>query len=165
MEFWKQVRMAETTIEQQESIIELTVIGDIKSGFETLGQCPSSSRFNPNECIIELKQEFAEGLHNIELASHILVLYWFDRANRNALMRKTKPDQAKRGVFASRSPGRPNPIAVSVVKLLGHEGNSLRVSGMDCLDGTKVIDIKPYIPADDRFDDAQIKWQLPQPKN
>lgn len=143
--------------------IELTAIGIIKTGLETLDQCPSSSRFNPAEITIELKQEYAKELHNIELASHILVLYWFDQANRNALTRKTGADEATRGIFASRAPGRPNPVAVSVVKLLKHEGNCLTVSGMDCLDGTQLIDIKPYCPDDDRIDEAQIGWVFPPP--
>ncbi|MEM9629881.1 MAG: tRNA (N6-threonylcarbamoyladenosine(37)-N6)-methyltransferase TrmO [Pseudomonadota bacterium] len=142
-------------------VIELTAIGRINTGFMTLDQCPGSGRFNEGTSTIELKSEFAQGLHNIQMASHAIVLYWFDKANRNSLMRKTKPGEAQRGVFASRSPGRPNPVAVSVVRIIKHDGSTLTVSGLDCLDGSSVIDIKPYCPEEDRMDDARIGWTFP----
>lgn len=145
----------------QNASIELTAIGKIRTGFDTLDKCPSSGRFNPAESLIEVRTEFAEGLLNIELASHIMILYWFDKADRTSLSRGTASNSVSRGVFASRSPNRPNPIAVSIVKLLGVQNDCLRVSGLDCLDGTLVLDIKPYIPADDRIDNAQIGWDYP----
>ena len=137
---------------------ELTPIGKIRTGFHVLGECPSSGRINPNETVVELKPEFAEGLTNIELASHLLILYWLDKANSSALLLRTRADEITRGVFASRSPNRPNPVAVCVVKLVGRDGCTLRVSGLECLDGTPLVDIKPYVPTDDCVEDAHIGW-------
>lgn len=80
----------------------------------------------------------------LEKKSHLIVLSWFDRANRT-LLRATPPQEGvEHGVFATRSPNRPNPVAFSVVDLLGRQGNVLRVRGLDVLDGTPVVDIKPY---------------------
>lgn len=141
--------------------IELTPIGTIRSGFTALSDCPSASRFNNGTCDIIINPELEEGLHNITLSSHIVVLYWFHKANRQRVTRRIVPGQKKRGVFASRSPFRPNPVALSVVKLIKHEGNKLVVSGLDCLDGTKVVDIKPYSPEDDCFPEASIGWTFP----
>lgn len=150
--------MASHMTEQHATPIELAAIGRIHTSFERLDQCPSSGRFNPDESVIELAPEFADGLLNIELASHIMILYWFDQADRAALSRRTEGNATARGVFASRSPNRPNPIALSIVKLLEHQGTQLRVSGLDCLNGTIVLDIKPYVPAEDRIGEARIGW-------
>ena len=147
--------------EQRNAPIALEAIGKIRTNFIALSQCPRSSRFNPAECLVELRPEFADGLLDVETATHVLVLYWLDRADRTVLRREHRQGTAARGVFATRSPHRPNPIAVSVVRLLGVEGNCLRVSGLDCLDGTQVVDIKPYVPAADRIDDAKIELDCP----
>ncbi len=100
---------------------------------------------------IVMDPQRAELLDGVEGFSHILVLYWphrLDPESRNA--RKVHPmgrrDLPAQGVFATCSPGRPNPVLVSTVRLLGREGNILKVEGLDALDGSPVIDIKPYVP-------------------
>lgn len=138
--------------------IDLVRIGAVKTGFLRRADCPSSARHNPDSSSLEIDPAFSEGLLNIELASHLIVLYWLDKASRKVLHRKPLSDEATRGVFASRSPNRPNPIGVSVVRLLARDGNVLTVSGLDCIDGTAIVDIKPYSPADDRVDDATVGW-------
>lgn len=143
---------------QKRPFFEIAAIGQVRTSFDALNQCPSASRLNPAECMLELDSTFETGLTNIELASHLIVLYWLDKADRTALMRHSRPDEVQRGVFASRTPNRPNPVAVSIVKLEGREGNRLKVSGLDCLDGTKLVDIKPYVPEDDRIESASIGW-------
>ena len=139
--------------------ITLHPIGRVRTGLDTLEDCPPSARSNPTGSIIDLDPAFADGLLNIELATHAVILYWFDRADRSALHRRTRPGEITRGVFASRSPNRPNPVALSVVKVQGRDGNRLHVSGLDCLDGTAVIDIKPYVPDDDCMPEAFIGWE------
>lgn len=142
--------------------IELKPIGRIRTGFTSIEDCPSSGRFNDKQSTIELFPEFVSGLNNMHMASHIFVLYWFDRADRSALTRRgRKPGESDRGIFVSRAPNRPNPIAVSVAKLIKHEGNTLVISGLDCLDGAQIVDIKPYCPDEDRIEDARIDWTFP----
>ena len=97
---------------------------------------------------VEVRSEFAPGLDRIEDYSHIVVLFHFHRAGY-AKLKVTPPGQKKeRGVFASRSPHRPNPLGMSVLKLLRRDGRILHVSGLDLIDGTPVLDIKPYTRRD-----------------
>jgi formylmethanofuran dehydrogenase subunit E len=81
-----------------------------------------------------------------EKSSHLIVLSWFDRADRTMLRATPPHDPVEHGVFATRSPNRPNPVAFSVVDLIERDGNILRVRWLDALDGTPVVDIKPYSP-------------------
>ena len=104
------------------------------------------------ESTIVLEPEYEEGLTDIEKFSHIIVLYAFDRSSGWSPMVKPPWDDKKRGVFASRSPHRPNPIGMTVAKLVAREEGTLRVTGMDAFDGTPVLDLKPYIPRFDRID-------------
>jgi tRNA (adenine37-N6)-methyltransferase len=94
---------------------------------------------------IEFVPEFAAGLEDIEGFSHLYVLWVFDRSQGFELTGTNPTDGKRHGVFATRSPRRPNPIALSVVELLGREGPALRVRGVDMLDGTPVLDVKPYL--------------------
>ncbi|HEY1159871.1 MAG TPA: tRNA (N6-threonylcarbamoyladenosine(37)-N6)-methyltransferase TrmO [Terracidiphilus sp.] len=98
------------------------------------------------EGAIELLREYEPGLADIEGFSHLFVLWEFDRADGFDLIAHPPSDEGRpHGVFATRSPRRPNPIGLTVVELLGREGTSLRVRGVDMLDGTPVLDIKPYL--------------------
>jgi len=97
---------------------------------------------------IEIFPEFGPGLDGLEGFSHIIVLFRFHKAGCSKL-KVTPPGQKKpRGVFATRSPHRPNPLGLSVLKLLGRDGRVLEVSGLDLIDGTPVLDIKPYTSRD-----------------
>jgi tRNA-Thr(GGU) m(6)t(6)A37 methyltransferase TsaA len=98
------------------------------------------------EGVIEVLREFEPGLKDIEGFSHLFVLWEFDRASGFDLISHPPADEGREhGVFATRSPRRPNPIGLTVVELLGRAGGSLRVCGVDMLDGTPVLDIKPYL--------------------
>jgi tRNA-Thr(GGU) m(6)t(6)A37 methyltransferase TsaA len=98
------------------------------------------------EGAIELLREYEPGLADIEGFSHLFVLWEFNRADGFDLIAYPPSDEGRpHGVFATRSPRRPNPIGLTVVELLGREGSSLRVRGVDMLDGTPVLDIKPYL--------------------
>ena len=106
---------------------------------------------------IEVLPAFAPGLEGLEGFSHVIVLFHFHRA-AGAKLRVIPPGRTKpRGVFATRSPHRPNPLGLSVLKLLGREGRVLRVSGLDLIDGTPVLDIKPYT-ARDRKSRIRTGW-------
>ena len=95
---------------------------------------------------LNLLPEFAEGLLDIEGFSHLFVLWEFDKSEDYDLIAHPPTDEGRpHGVFATRSPRRPNPIALTVVRLLGRDGASLRVAGVDMLDGTPILDIKPYL--------------------
>lgn len=97
---------------------------------------------------IEVAGEYSEGLKDIEGFSHIVVIFHFHLSKDRPLIVKPFWDKSLRGVFATRSPARPNPIGVSVLRLLGREGNILHLQGLDMVEGTPVIDIKPYVPED-----------------
>ena len=97
------------------------------------------------EGLIEVLPEFEEGLLDIEGFSHLFVIWVFDRAGEASLVGTPPTDDRPHGVFATRSPRRPNPLGLTVVRLLGREGRRLKVAGLDMLDGTPVLDLKPYL--------------------
>jgi tRNA (adenine37-N6)-methyltransferase len=97
------------------------------------------------EGTIEIRPDLEPGLLDIEGFSHLLVIWVFDRSDRTELVGTPPSDDRPHGVFATRSPRRPNPIGLTVVRLLEREGSHLRVAGVDMLDGTPVLDIKPYL--------------------
>jgi formylmethanofuran dehydrogenase subunit E len=126
--------------------IELHPIGVISSPFSERGKAPRQGRFSPEESEIIVFPEYAEGLRDLEEHPRLIVLYWCDRSGRDVLT-ATPPHETERrehGVFATRSPERPNPIALCLVDLVGREGNRLRVRGLDALDGSPLLDIKPF---------------------
>jgi len=107
----------------------------------------------------EVFAEFAEGLRDLEGFSHIYLIYHFHRAGPARLMVKPFLQDVERGVFATRTPCRPNAIGLSVVELVGREGDVLHLDGVDILDGTPLLDIKPYTAKLDRFETTRNGWQ------
>jgi len=128
-----------------ESSFALTPVGIIHLPFRELGDAPRQGRFSDVECIIEILAEFTEGLQDVEHHPHLIILYWLDRSDRTVLRSTPPQTEIENGVFATRSPNRPNPIGYGVVDLIRREGNRLFVRGLDALDGTPVLDIKPYL--------------------
>jgi tRNA (adenine37-N6)-methyltransferase len=102
--------------------------------------------------------EYGEGLKDIEDFSHLFLIYAFDRAGSVRLVRPTFLDDTPHGIFATRHPCRPNGIGLTVVRLLRRHGNCLYISGIDVLDKTPLLDIKPYIPKFDAFPEASEGW-------
>jgi tRNA-Thr(GGU) m(6)t(6)A37 methyltransferase TsaA len=140
-------------------MIEITPIGLIHSPYAGKEETPIQGMFRPDGVgWVEVFPEYEEGLKDIEGFSHIILLYAFDRAGPIHLVRPTFLDDAPHGIFASRHPGRPNRIGLTIVRLLGREKSVLHVSGIDTLDLTPVVDIKPYIPRFDCFPDATEGW-------
>jgi len=123
-----------------------TAIGFIRSPFTDTKSIPKGlGARHDEECVLEILPEFEPGLTDIEGFSHLFVIWTFDRSEGYELIGSPPFDERPHGVFATRSPRRPNPIALTVVELLGREGRNLRVRGVDMLDGTPILDIKPYM--------------------
>jgi len=134
-------------------------IGRIRTPWTNRKNCPKNARESDAACTVEIDARFAPGLKDVESCSHLVLLYWMDKAPRNLVLQV--PDQygEQHGTFALRSPARPNPIALSVVKLLKIDGNELQVIGLDCLNGTPLLDIKPYFASTDSVPDAAVGWR------
>ena len=121
-------------------------IGYVRSPYKEKKDAPRQGRLSDTVSEIVIEKKYLSGLKDVEKKSHLIVLSWFDRADRTALLATPPHDPVEHGVFATRSPNRPNPVAFSVVDLIERDGNILRVRGLDALDGTPVVDIKPYSP-------------------
>jgi len=141
---------------------KISSIGIVHSPFKTKEDCPIQGNVQPDsKGTVEVFEEYVEGLKDIETFSHIMLLYVLDRAGEIKLSRPTFLDDNPHGVFASRHPCRPNGIGISTVKLLKRNNGILEVSGIDVLDETPLIDIKPYVPRFDYFPDANNGWVAP----
>ncbi len=139
--------------------VEYTPIGVVHCPLCTPGEPPFQSRFSTFEGIIEIYPEFVEGLKDVEGFSHLILLCHFNRAQKRALQERPLTDgNAQHGIFATRHFNRPNPIGIAYVTLKKIEGGTLHVTGLDLLDGTPILDIKPYIPAFDCIPDATPGW-------
>jgi len=122
--------------------MELIPIGVIHSPFRVPEEAPRQGIYTEEISTIEVFAEFTPALEGLESFAHLIVLYWADRAARDVLKSRRHED---RGVFASRSPARPNPICLSVCELVAIEGNEVKVRGLEALDGSPLLDIKPFI--------------------
>jgi tRNA-Thr(GGU) m(6)t(6)A37 methyltransferase TsaA len=121
-------------------------IGFVRSPFKETREIPKGlGAKHEAEGRLEILPEFEPGLADIEGFSHLFVLWEFDRAQGYELACTPPSDDRPHGVFATRSPHRPNPIGLTVVKLLRREGRTLHVRGVDMLDGTPILDLKPYL--------------------
>ncbi len=134
--------------------MQLTPIGVIHSPYQQRGDAPRQGRLSDNEITLEIYPQFVAALKDVSRCSHLIVLYWGDRANRETLQSRTPFSEAPVGVFSSRSPNRPNPIAFCVADLIRQEGHRLIVRGVDALDGSPLLDIKAYVPALDAIPQA-----------
>ncbi len=139
--------------------MELKTIGKIYSPFEEKKGMPIQSRMADGiKGKIEIFEEFEEGLSDLDGFSHIYLIYLFHKSEGYNL--KTKPflSENEYGVFATRAPRRPNPIGISIVKLLNMNKNIIEVENLDILNGTPLLDIKPYIPQFDLFQTDKNGW-------
>jgi tRNA (adenine37-N6)-methyltransferase len=127
--------------------VSISPIGSVRNGISKVPRKPDWQLETISELIVD--EKWAEGLEGIEGFSHIIVLFWFDRIRDKEVLFRVHPmhrmDLPTTGLFATRTPNRPNRIGETVVRLLAREGNVLRVLGLDALDGTPLLDIKPYL--------------------
>jgi tRNA-Thr(GGU) m(6)t(6)A37 methyltransferase TsaA len=140
----------------------LYFIGRIRTPWKTRDQCPKNARESEAVCTLELDPRWAQALTDVASCTHLVVLYWMNRSRRDLVLQVPRTYGFGRGTFALRSPARPNPIAMSVVRLVGVEGPRLSVVGLDCLDDTPLLDIKPYFASTDAVPDAVVGWHKAQ---
>ena len=142
----------------------LRPIGILRTPFATRADCPRNGRqLDPApQCRAEVFPEFVEGLADLAGFSHLILLYWLHEIRAPSLTMTPPFDGRPRGVFATRAPVRPNPIALSVVAFDGFAAAGvLRVRYLDCIDGTPLIDIKPYLATTDAEPAATMGWLAP----
>lgn len=133
-------------------LYSLVPVGRVRSTFVTTGEAPHQGRDEAAEAVIEVEPRYREALEGIERWERLQIVCWLHRADRTALRvhPRSNPDNPLTGVFSTRSPLRPNPLALYTADLLEVRGTALRVRGVDAIDGTPVVDIRPHIP---RLDD------------
>lgn len=137
----------------------MSPIGVIHTPYKNSNGTPIQARANRHcDGSIEIFSEYADGLRDLEGFSHIILLYCFHKSEGYSLVVKPFLDTEKRGLFSTRAPRRPNPIGLSVVSLRSIQGNILHISGIDMLDNTPLLDIKPYVPQMDHDEGARIGW-------
>lgn len=142
-----------------DDIIRYKPIGIIHTEYTEQRSTPIQGIYSKSKGAVEVFTEYAAGLKDLEGFSHIILIYHFHRAGKPSLI--THPfidNKAERGIFAIRHYNRPNPIGISVVRLAGIKNNILEVDGIDVLDGTPLLDIKPYISLFDRPEDVWCGW-------
>ncbi len=134
--------------------IYLKPIGFVKNSIKK----PRFGNFTHETSEIIVDKKFTKALDGIEDYSHIIIVYWMDKIKDYVLTHRPQgnPKVPIVGIFACRCPQRPNPIAITTVKLKGRKGNKIKVKGLDILDGTPIIDIKPYWPQYDKVEDGRI---------
>ena len=153
------IREGEVAVELPERFdASLYFIGRIRTPWTDRENCPKNARESDAVCTIEVDQRWAPALRGVETCTHLVVLYWMDRSRRDLVIQVPRHYGVGRGTFALRSPARPNPIAMSVARLLGVDESRLSVSGLDCLDGTPLLDIKPYFASTDSVAEAVVGW-------
>ena len=136
--------------------MNLQPIGIIHSPYKERNKWPPQGR--EEICWIEVSGQYAEGLKDIDGFSHLILFYWPYQSKNFDLLVKTPWDSEPHGVFATRSPNRPNALGFSVVELIERQGNRLRVKGLDALERTPLIDIKPYLPEIDSKTSVRVGW-------
>jgi len=147
----------------------LKPIGIIHTPYKKDGEAPHQAYRSKDVGEIEVFKEYEGGLKDVEGFSHLIILYMFHKSVKRSVKKEhylnsfgliVNPylDDTPRGLFATRSPNRPNPIGLTIVELLKRERNILRVKGVDMLNGTPLLDIKPYVPKFDQKTNVKIGW-------
>ena len=139
--------------------IELTPIGIIHAPYAEPKDMPIQGRFKDDvEGWLELKEEYLPGLRDLDGFSHLILIYHFHRSDREELQGRPYLEDETHGIFAIRSPHRPNHLGLSIVKLQRIEGNRVYFTEVDMLDGTPLLDIKPYVEHFDRREGVKSGW-------
>ncbi len=139
--------------------IVFTPIGTIRSPFTDISGMPiQPTGARGVKGTVELLDQYAEGLCDLDGFSRIILIYAFHRCTSCQMTVTPFLDTTPRGIFATRAPCRPNPIGLSVVRIIGVQGRTLIIEDVDILDGTPLLDIKPYVPQFDAYPDASCGW-------
>ncbi|MGI6077923.1 MAG: tRNA (N6-threonylcarbamoyladenosine(37)-N6)-methyltransferase TrmO [Fastidiosipilaceae bacterium] len=137
--------------------MKLVQIGCVHSPYKEKKDAPRQGKLKDTVSQIEIFDEYLSAMQRLSDLTHIIVLYWGDRADRSITMSPTPFDSEPIGVFASRSPNRPNPIAFCVCEIVAIKNNIIEVKNLDALDSSPVLDIKAYAAAIDAYPEAQRK--------
>jgi len=139
--------------------IKIHPIGNIHSPYKKTKEIPIQGKFKDDvEAWIELENRYVRGLKDLEEFSHCILIYFFHNSNKITIEGKPYLEDCKHGIYAIRSPHRPNHIGLSVVKIKRIQGNKLYFTEVDMIDGTPLIDIKPYIKYFDNREDVKSGW-------
>lgn len=138
--------------------MKMRPIGVIHTPYKSTKEVPYQGYKSDAMCEIEIFDEYARGLKDVEGFSHLIILYWMHKSTNYSLLIKTPWDDKLHGLFTTRSQNRPNPIGLSIVRLIKRDGNILKIKGIDAIEETPVIDIKPYIPEFDEEKNIKIGW-------
>jgi len=143
----------------EDEIIKMKPIGIIHSPYKTAEALPIQGRFKNNvEAWVELKKEYVKGLKDLDGFSHAILIYYFHKSNKEELEGKPFLEKNKHGIFAIRSPHRPNHIGISTVKIKNIKGNKIYFTQVDMIDGTPLLDIKPYVKYFDNRENVVSGW-------
>jgi tRNA-Thr(GGU) m(6)t(6)A37 methyltransferase TsaA len=138
------LREGEVAVDMPEpSDAGLVFIGRIRTPWKLRDETPRQGSHDGPVCRIEIFEPWVLALKGVDFYAHLEVIYWLHRSARNLVLQNPKKNGQTRGTFSLRSPVRPNPIGTSIVKFVGIEGSSVLVKGLDCLDETPLIDLKP----------------------
>lgn len=154
MPSFKPQRPGEIAVAMPEPSAGLVFIGRIISAYATPGDCPKNTVDRTDTALIEVDAPFDQGLRGIDGFSHLIALTWLDRSRRDLVVQHPSHLDMPRGVFALRSPVRPNPIGLTVVEVISRQGARITVRAVDVADGTPLIDLKPYIASIDAVPNA-----------
>src|ERR1700719_1102640 len=139
-----EIREGELTVEMPPARdAGLVFIGRIRTPWSSREDTPRQGSFDGPVCRLEIFEPWVPALKGVDFYEHLEVIYWLHQSPRNLVLQSPKNNKSTRGTFSLRSPVRPNPIGTSIVKLVGVEGSSVLVRGLDCLDKTPLIDLKP----------------------
>ncbi len=139
--------------------IELTAIGIIHTPYTEPKDMPIQGRFKDDvEGWLELKEEYVPGLRDLDGFSHLIIIYHFHRSDREEMQGQPYLEDESHGIFAIRSPHRPNHLGLSIVRLQRIDGNRIYFTEVDMLDGTPLLDIKPYVEHFDRREGVKSGW-------
>lgn len=139
-----EIREAEVAVEPPaESDAGLVYIGRIRTPWTSRLTCPRQGRLDGPTCRLEVFEPWVPALNGVEAYERLEVLYWLSLSRRDLVLQSPANDRTTHGTFSLRSPVRPNPIGTSIVSLVGRNGATLLVRGLDCLDDTPLLDIKP----------------------
>ncbi len=127
---------------------QIIFIGEITTPYNTIEECPNNVTAQGIECQITVYNEYLMGLKGLCKGDKILILYWLDGANREVTVARSAHDGTMSGTFAMRTPHRPNPIGAAVLEIESISNGVICIKGLDCLNGTKLVDIKPAIMAE-----------------
>ena len=139
-------------------VIKIRPIGIIRSPFKTPVEVPIQPVFSDARGQVKVYKRYMRGLKDIDGFSHIILIFCFHKGRRCPLIVKPYLDNKLHGVFATRSPHRPNKIGISIVRLVKRNANILDIEGLDVIEGTPLIDIKPYVPPFEKTEKVRIGW-------